>query len=69
VISKLAAEQQAALKQALELSQQYKANPSTAVIWQHLIDLVKSKGSLAAMLQTVTCPLLHQYALAPFHST
>ena len=42
-------------------------NPSTAQIWQHLINKVRDTGSLAGMLRAFTVPLVHLgYQLPPF---
>jgi hypothetical protein len=41
VCSHLTREQRKALEAATEMAQQYAANPSTAVIWEHSIDLIQ----------------------------
>lgn len=41
VSSRLTEAQQASMKRAVELAQQYAANPSTEAIWLHLIGLVE----------------------------
>jgi hypothetical protein len=41
VCSQLSEAQQAALEEADEMCQQFAANPTTPVIWEHLISLVK----------------------------
>jgi hypothetical protein len=50
-----------------DLATAYLLNPSTAQIWQHLINKVRDTGSLAGMLRAFTVPLVHLgYQLAPF---
>jgi hypothetical protein len=41
VCTQLSEEQRKALEAAVEMAQQYAANPSTAAIWEHLIGLVQ----------------------------
>ena len=59
--------QAAAIQQASDLATAYLLNPSTAQIWQHLINKVHETGSLAGMLRAFTVPLVHLgYQLPPF---
>jgi hypothetical protein len=50
----------------VELTQHYTANPSTSVIWDHIISLVQQQGSFVGMLQVLAGPLLHQYLTPAF---
>ena len=59
--------QAAAIQQASDLATAYLLNPSTAQIWQHLINKVRETGSLAGVLHAFTVPLVHLgYQLPPF---
>ena len=54
-----AEQQQAQLDTVVRLGKLYVVNRSTPSIWEHLISLVESKGSLAGMLESTTAPLCH----------
>ena len=52
--SQLSEAQQAALKEAAEMGQQFAANPTTPVIWEHLTSVVKQVN---VQLCVVVCQL------------
>jgi hypothetical protein len=56
----LSQQQQALLDKAVRLGKLYLVNRCTPSIWEHLISLVESEGSLAGMLEATTTPLCHR---------
>jgi hypothetical protein len=54
ICSQLTEAQQAALKKAVEMGQQFAANPTTPVIWEHLTSVVKQVN---VQLCVVVCQL------------
>ena len=59
-------QQQAQLDSAARLGKLFLVNKCTPSIWEHLISLVESEGSLAGMLEATTVPLCHSgYCVPP----
>jgi hypothetical protein len=50
VCSQLSEAQQAALKNAVEMGQQFAANPTSPVIWEHLTSLVEQVNAAVCVL-------------------